>query len=369
MQKKYGIILLSVLIVLAVSSCNRGKIVKIGLVGPYSGPVASYAASALEGAKLEFEYKAELLSLNAELITQDDMCDANQSTLVASKLVAEEVVAVIGPMCSDAVVSAMPAYLDAGIAVISQSATAPALTDGRYPGFFRTIVSDDVQGTMLAEFIITTLKSRRVALIHDKSEYGKGLVDVVLRYMEENSDVDIVVYEGITPEALDYSAVISKIISNDGAETVLFGGYHSEASKLFSQLLSRDYEGYLIGGEGIKSIEFIDLVGRENAEGVFASAPKDVFNNDEYARVQANFVSSTGNEPGSFFYETQAAVAVVMDAIAAGNTTGSDIVSYLSSGNTFNTAIGEISFTENGDVVGAGYSMYRVKNGAFELIE
>lgn len=347
------------------SCADKVSTIKIGLVGPYSGPVAPYAESALRVVQLELDTMELPSNLEITLISEDDMCDATQSSTVASRFVAQEVVAVIGPMCSDAVISAMPTYSNEGIVVISPSATAPMLTDGTHKGFFRTIVSDDIQGRTLANFVVSQLAVTNIALIHDKSEYGKGLVDVAKNSLETTSNVQIDIYDGITPEALDYSAVVSKIIAKN-PNAVLFGGYHSEAAKLVTQLRTRGYEGDIVGGEGIKGVEFINLVG-DDAEGIYASAPQDFFDNDEYRRIKKLYQDEFSSDPGIFFYESQAALAVLVEALKTGNNTGQEIIDYLSSGKKFVTSIGEISFNPNGEVVGSGYSMYQVKNGKFTL--
>ena len=75
-----------------------------------------------------------------ELIIEDDVCKPEVATNTAAKLVGEEVVAVIGHICSGATKAALGIYKDENIITISPSATNPPLTkSGDYPNFFRTI--------------------------------------------------------------------------------------------------------------------------------------------------------------------------------------------------------------------------------------
>ncbi|ETR66030.1 MAG: hypothetical protein OMM_13347, partial [Candidatus Magnetoglobus multicellularis str. Araruama] len=125
-------------------------------------------------------------------------------------------------------------YKDMKIVTMSPSATNPDLTQsGDYPNFYRTIASDDAQARLEVDFALNTLKVKKIAVIHDKGDYGKGLAEYARRFIQDSGKANVVLYEGITPGAVDYSAVIRKI-KRSKAQAVIFGGYHPEASKLIS---------------------------------------------------------------------------------------------------------------------------------------
>jgi ABC-type branched-subunit amino acid transport system substrate-binding protein len=52
---------------------------------------------------------------------------------------------------------------------------------------------------------------RKLAILHDKGDYGKGLAEFAKGFVEADPDLEMVLYEGITPGAVDYSAVVQKI--------------------------------------------------------------------------------------------------------------------------------------------------------------
>ena len=213
--------------------------IKIGVAGPHSGDLASYGLPTVKAAELVVEHRNAMCGINGrqiELIVEDDVCKPEVATNTATKLVGEGVHAVIGHICSGATKTALGIYKDSKIVAISPSATNPALTQsGDYPNFFRTIASDDAQARLEVDFALDVLKLKKIAVLHDKGDYGKGLAEFAKGFIEKDQRAELALYEGITPGAVDYSAVVQKV-KRSGAEAVIFGGYHPEASKLVTQM-------------------------------------------------------------------------------------------------------------------------------------
>jgi ABC-type branched-subunit amino acid transport system substrate-binding protein len=113
-----------------------------------------------------------------ELLIEDTVCKPEIATNTATKLVSDGAQMVLGGICSGATKAALPIYLDAGILVMSPSATNPPLTQsGDYPNFFRTIAPDDAQAQLDVDFAINNLGLSKIAVIHDKQDYGKGFAE------------------------------------------------------------------------------------------------------------------------------------------------------------------------------------------------
>lgn len=341
--------------------------IKIAVVGPHSGDLASYGIPTIKAAELVAEeYNANGGILDGrliELVVEDDVCKPEVAANTAAKVVGDDVVAVIGHICSGATKSALGIYNEAGIPAISPSATNPALTQsGDYPNFFRTIASDDAQAATDAQFIANTLRLKTVAVLHDKQDYGKGFADFSVTSLEELG-VEVILYEGITAGAVDYSAVLNKI-ANSGAEGIVYGGYHPEASKLVQQMSQIGLDIPFISDDGVKDDTFISVAG-EFAEGVYASGPMDTSDNPMSQAAVSAHQSAHGEDPGAFFINAYAAAVVLFEAIeAAGSTDGTAIMQALRS-NYVDTPLGSISFDEKGDAIGVGFAVYQVQNGTY----
>jgi ABC-type branched-chain amino acid transport systems, periplasmic component len=155
------------------------KTLVLGVAGAHSGDLASYGMPTLNAAKLvakELNAKGGVNGMQVEVMPMDDQCKPELATNAATKLVSEKVSIVLGHICSGATKAALPIYKDAKVVVMTPSATSTELTQsGNYPNFFRTISYDLIQGKAAAEFAVSELKVKKVAVIHDKGDYGKGL--------------------------------------------------------------------------------------------------------------------------------------------------------------------------------------------------
>ncbi len=365
----FGIVALAVgLVLIGCQPEEEAGPIKIGVAGAHSGDLASYGLPTVNAAELVAEaWNAEggVLGRQIELVVEDDQCAPEVATNTAAKLVGDEVVAVIGHICSGATRSALGVYTSENIVTISPSATNPELTkSGEFPVFFRTIAPDDAQGQLQAQFAAEELGVTSVAILHDGGDYGKGLADFAQAALEANyPDVEIVLYEGVTVGAVDYSAIVNRVGSS-GAEAVIFGGYHPEASKLVGQMRTQGIDTPFISGDGVKDESFIDVAG-EAAEGVYATGPQDTAGNPIAEAAREAHVEKYGEEPGPFFMNAYAAAQAIVNAIeAAGSTEGDAIMEALRS-EYVDTPVGSISFDDAGDAIGVGFAVYQVQDGVY----
>ena len=247
---------------------------------------------------------------------------------------------------------------------MSPSATNPELTQsGLYPTFFRTIASDDAQAKLGVDFAIGTLGAKKIAVLHDKGDYGKGYAEFAQKFIQEGGQAEVVLFEGVTPGAVDYSSVVQKI-RQSGADTVMFGGYHPEASKIVSQLKKKRVDVKFISDDGVKDDTFIKVAGAD-AEGVYASGPQDVSGLEMNKAAKAAHVAEFGAEPGAFFDAAYAAMQALVNAIDKADSTDSDKIMNVLRTEKVDTTVGTIKFDARGDAEGVGFSMYQVQNGAY----
>jgi len=342
--------------------------IKVGVAGPHSGDLASYGIPSVRAAELVVKAvnaKGGILGKQVELLVEDDVCKPEVAANTATKLVSDGAVVVVGHVCSGATKAALGIYKDAGIIVMSPSATNPGLTQsGDYPNFYRTIASDDVQANLGAEFTVNTLGAKKIAVLHDKGDYGKGYAEFAKKNLEAMANgVQMVLFEGITPGAVDYSAIVDKI-KRSGAEAVIYGGYHPEASKIVTQMRKKKMDTYFVSDDGVKDVTFIKVAG-QFAEGVYASGPMDVSDLALYQTVLKAHQDVYSEDPGAFFKEGYAATMALLNAIEeAGSTEYDDIEKVLKS-KYVDTPVGSISFDAKGDAIGVGFSMYKVVNGEY----
>jgi branched-chain amino acid transport system substrate-binding protein len=345
--------------------------IRLGIAGAHSGDLASYGIPSMRAAELVVEdinKKGGVLGRGVEMLIEDDACKPEVATNIATKLVTEKVDAVIGHICSGATKAALGIYRNARIPVISPSATNPDLTQsGDYPNFFRTIASDDSQARLEVDFALNHLQLVKIAIIHDKGDYGKGLAEFAKKFIEDSGKAQVVLYEGVTPGAVDYSAVVQKI-KRMGADGVIFGGYHPEASKIVTQMRKKTMDIPFLSDDGVKDETFIKVAG-EFAEGVYATGPKDVSHNAMAIKAIEEHKARYGEDPGAFFLNAYSATLAICNAIEKAGSTQYDALIKALRSEYVETPLGSISFDERGDAIGVGFSMFQVVDGKYVEIK
>lgn len=341
--------------------------IKLGVAGAHSGDLASYGIPTVRATQFvvdEYNKNGGIDGKKIELLVQDDECKPEKAVNAATKLMSDGVDAVIGHICSGATKAALSIYTSAMVPVVSPSATNPALTQsGNYPSFFRTIAPDDAQARLEVDFAVDELGLKNIAVIHDKGDYGKGLAEFAKQFIEDTENVNVALFEGVTPGALDYSAVVQKI-KNSNADGVIFGGYHPEASKIVTQMQKKEMDIPFISDDGVKDDTFIKVAGKY-AEGVYATGPKDVSDNPVAKKAEQMHVDEYGEQSGAFYLNGYSAAKAVLNGIdEAGSTDPEDVMKAMRE-NYATTPLGEIKFDEKGDAIGVGFSVYQVQDGEY----
>jgi len=348
-----------------------GDTIKFGVAGPHSGDLASYGLPTVNAAKLVIDKVNANGGINGkmvEMLVEDDVCKPEISTNTATKLVSEGVEVVLGHICSGATIAAMPIYKDSNILVMSPSATSDDLTlSGDYPNFFRTIAPNAAQSPAMIDFAINKLGLTKIAIIHDKGDYGKPLAEGAKAYVEKTGKGEVVLFEGITPGAMDYSAIVQKI-KQSGADVVVFGGYHPEASKIVTIMKKKRLKTKFVSDDGVKDDTFIKVAG-DAAEGVYAAGPQDNSKNAMAAAAKEEHKAAFGSDPGAFFEGAYAATVAMLNAIEKAGSTDLDKLKEVLQTEKVATPVGEINFDQNGDAIGVGFSMYVVDNGNYVVVE
>ena len=367
LMKRFSGLVIAACLTLLTSTAFGADTVKIGVAGAHTGDLASYGLPTVNAAKLvakDVNAKGGIDGKQIELLIQDEECKPEKATNAATKLISDGAVVVLGHICSGATKAALPIYTEAKIVTISPSATNPELTQsGQYPTFFRTIASDDAQAKLGVDFAIGKLAAKKIAVLHDKGDYGKGYAEYAQKFIQDGGQAEVVLFEGVTPGAVDYSAVVQKV-RQTGADTVMFGGYHPEASKIVSQLKKKRVKVNFISDDGVKDDTFIKVAGAD-AEDVYASGPQDVSGLEMNKAAKAAHVAEFGTEAGAFFDAAYAAMQALVNAIDKADSTDSDKIMNALRTENVDTTVGTIKFDARGDAEGVGFSMYQVQGGQY----
>jgi branched-chain amino acid transport system substrate-binding protein len=369
MVRKVSRTLLSFLLVLFAAGCTsqRTDVIRIGAAGPMTGDQSKMGIdlrNAVELAITEWNGQGGLLGKHIELVAGDDQADPKQAVSIANKFVNERVAAVVGHWNSNCSINASPYYHQANIVMISPASTNPRLTQQGFKDVFRVCGTDDQQGSVAAEFVLRTLKPKRVAVIHDKSTYGQGLADYFKKAVEGKAQV--VFYDGIVQRDPDYKAVLTSI-KEKNPDVYFFGGVYPEAGRLVRQAKEVGLTAPMITGDGVYDPTFVNIAGKA-AEGTYVTFGRDPAGISSAKQFITKYKARYG-EPGPYSIYAYDATNIILSAIkATGSLDGVKLADYISR-NSFHGAFGEISFDKNGDVTKAPYVVWQVRNGAFVEVQ
>ena len=341
--------------------------VVVASAGPMSGQYASFGAQLKAGAEMwlkDTNAKGGILGEKVKLVIGDDACDPKQAVAVANKFAGQGVTYVAGHFCSGSSIPASKVYTEEGIIQVSPASTNPAFTDKGGPNVFRVCGRDDQQGEVAGAFLAKEYSGKKVAIIHDKTAYGKGLADATKKNMNKGG-LKETMYEAITAGEKDYSALVSKLKSN-GIEAVYLGGYHTEGGLIVIQMRDQGMKTKLISGDALVTAEYWQITG-DAGEGTLMTFSPDPRNNPEAAPLVKKF-KAAGIEPEGYVLYSYAALQVFEQAATqAGSLDRKKVLKAMKKGK-FNTVLGTLSFDKKGDVSLPGYVFYEWSKGNYKQL-
>ena len=337
--------------------------IKVGVLAPLTGPNAAFGAQLKNGAEQAAEDLNAKGGLNGQkivLVFGDDASQPAQGVSVANQFVGEGVKFVVGAFNSAVTMPSSEVFAENGILQITPGSTNPTITERKLWNIFRTCGRDDQQGGVAAKYIVEKLKGKKVAIVHDKTTYGKGLADETKKAANAKG-VTEVLYEGVNTGEKDFAALVGKI-KQSGAEVVYWGGLHTEGGLIVRQMRAQGVNAVLMSGDGITTDEFA-AVGGPGVEGTLMTFPPDPQKRPEAAEVVKKFVAKNF-KPESYTLYSYAGVEIIAEAAKLAGSLDPKKVAETIKGKTFKTVIGELGFDKKGDITRPDYVMYTWKKGA-----
>ena len=330
-----GKALLAGCIALIMSGTAMAEDIKVAVVGAMSGPVAQYGDQEFTGAEqaiADINAKGGIKGNKLQMVKYDDACDPKQAVAVANKVINDGIKYVIGHLCSSSTQPASDIYEDEGVLMITPAATAPELTARGYHLILRTTGLDSDQGPTAAKYILEKVKPQRIAIVHDKQQYGEGLARAVQ----------------------DFSTLVARL-KKENIDFVYYGGYHPEMGQILRQSRAAGLKTQFMGPEGVANVSLSNIAGA-SAEGMLVTKPKN------YDQVPANkpivdAIKAKKQDPsGAFVWTTYAA----LQSLQAGLNQSEDpaeIAKYLK-GATVDTVMGPLTWNEKGDLKGFEFGVF-----------
>jgi len=340
--------------------------VRLGLVVPTSGDTGPVAQSMRRAADMAVGEWSPRLGRRIELTVKEDAFDPRQAVVTAERFVQEGVWGVVGHFYSSSSIPASAVYHEAGVPQVTPTATHPRVTAQGFDNVFRVSGRDDQQALVAADFVVLRVKARRVAVVHDRTEYGRGLVETFRRELARRAARPVVAEASLAQGDRDFAAQVARL-REARPDVVYFGGIFREAGYLIRQCRQAGVQAVFISGDAVLDPEFVALAGEEAAAGAYLTFAPDPRLVDSAQPLIQQYESRYGIL-GPYVLHTYDAVGVLLRAIQAakpGDSSRHELGKVVRAirARPYQGALGTLRWDKNGDLTPAPYAVYVTKRG------
>jgi len=342
--------------------------ITVAVAGPMSGRFKELGQQMRTGAELvvaEINRAGGVNGRALALETADDRCDQVQAAVVAKELVAKKVAMVAGHLCSRASLPAAAIYAKAGIIMISPGSTHPQLTDtARRNGWrnvFRVCGRDDDQGVVVAQLLATQFRGKKIAILHDQSQYGRGLARQVRRSVRKLG-LREALFQSYKPDQSSFAPIVERMKAAK-IEAVFLGGYYPEGASIIREAHERAFTPQFVAGDAFVTDDFWKTTGKAG-EGTLVTFLADPRVRPE-AKAAIQAARNNNKTLGFYGIYTYAAIEVWAAAARSAKSSRAANVSQSLRAGRHKTAIGTLQFDGKGDVRDARYVWYVWRDGKY----
>lgn len=339
------------------AACNRGTTTgssegkncgyAIAFFGALTGSAANLGINIEQGAELAGDQYNDKNGAGCITIKKyDSQGSPDVAPGLARKLVTDQkILGIVGPAYSGESEAADPIFNDAGIPLITPSATRTSLSTHGWKVFHRAVANDDAQGPAAAAYMKNVLKAPKVFVADDQSAYGAGLADIVKQMLGGTvAGSDKTAADG---KQTDFSATVQKIVSS-GATAFFYGGYYQNAGLLRKQLSGANWKGVMVAGDGVNDPGFAKAAGNNAAAGTVVTCPCAPASKAGGSFVP-DYTAKWNVAPGTYSDVAFDATNIFLQGIDAGNTTPEKMLDYLN-GVNYSGVANTYKFTTTGEL-------------------
>jgi branched-chain amino acid transport system substrate-binding protein len=348
-------------------TATKSCVATIGMEGPLTGPVAVLGQEQLHFAQLALLKDNLANHTKITLVQGDTQLNPAQATTVTQQFTSNpKILAVVGPAGSQEVEAVGPLFARAGMAFISGSATAAALTTGKYPTFFRTVSKDSVQGPQDANYIVNNLHPKALMIVDDQEAYSTGLVSAMVPiFKAAGIKVD---HESVSQKTTDFSSLVAKVTPTTTV-VVLPWQIAANAQQFGRNLAQQHKKAVIFGTDGLFS------PGTFTINGAYVSSFGPDITAIPADKAIAALAKTKYGSFGTFGPPVFAATHVIDNAIAAVCKSGqtpsrANVLAQIKKTDEPATILGQpIKFDSHGDVVNGKFFLFKIDStGKYNLI-
>ena len=332
--------------------------ISVGVASSMTGGEAAFGRQFQNGAEqavADINAAGGLLGKKLVLEVGDDACDPKQARSVAEKFASEKLPFVAGHYCSSSSIPASEAYAEGNVLQITPGSTNPLFTERKLWNVLRVCGRDDQQGLVAADYIAKNFAGKNVAILNDKTTYGKGLADETKKALNKAGFTEKM-FESYNKGDKDFNSIVSRM-KRDNIDLVYVGGYHQEAGLILRQMRDQGLKTVLMAGDAMNDKEFASITDPVAEGSLFTFGPDP--RNKPTAKAIVEKFKAKNIDPEGYTLYTYAAFQVWSQAAAkAGSTDPKKVMATIKAGE-WDTVLGKMAFDAKGDIKAIDYVVYK----------
>src|SRR5690242_9750929 len=343
---------------LAMSTAALAQDVTVAVAGPMSGGESAFGRQMKNGADMAVADLNAAGGVNGKklaLSVEDDACDPKQARSIAEKIAGAKIPFVAGHYCSSSSIPASEAYADSNVLQITPASTNPLFTERKLWNVARVCGRDDQQGAVAADFIAKNYKGKNIAILNDKTTYGKGLADETKKALNK-AGVTEKLYESYNKGDKDFNAIVSRL-KKENIDLVYVGGYHQESGLILRQMRDQGLKTVLMAGDALADKEYASITGPAGEGTLFTFGPDP--RKKATAKAIVEKFKAKGIDPEGYTLYTYAAFQVWSQAAKKAGTMDPKKVMDTIKAGSWDTVIGKMEYDSKGDIKQIDYVVYK----------
>ena len=364
-KRVFSIVVMGLILVPFLFGAVSAKTLKIGSMGPLTGPYAADGNDIKNGVLTAIKVIEDEGGIpgydKIQLFPQDTACDPKQAVASANKLINLEVVGVIGAYCSSSTIPASATLDEEDIIMITPASTHQDVTDRGLPYMFRMCGRDDAQAPAAVKFMKEALKAKTIFIVDDKTTYSQGLADGVAKSCADMG-IDVVGRDHVNQGDKDFSAILTMAKSKGADIFYMSLQNHSSGSLMAIQAKRMGLKSQIVSQDAMYHPNFMK-VAKDAAEGIYVTYGFTDRTTDAYKKYEKIFTAKYGEIGAYGTYAYDGATALLKAIKAAGSADPKKVKAELLKLD-YAGASKHVKFEKNGDS-GSSYIAFKIVNGEY----
>ena len=300
MKKMFALMLALVLALSMTGAAFAEGTIKLGSIGPLTGPYAQYGNGVANAIQLAIDEINELGDLQFSLLSEDDEGDGEKAVSAYYKEMDDGLQILVGTVTSGACAAVADVANQERVFMLTPSASSPTVTDGR-DNVYQVCFTDPNQGSGAADYMFSQKLGTKIAVIYNNAQdYSDGIYRS-FKLRAEELGLDVVSVSTFSDDAnADFSVQLSNA-KNAGADLVFLPIYYTPISAILQQAKAMDYAPAFFGVDGMDGLLDIEGFDTTLAEGAYMLTPFDANAQDEQTvNFVTKYVAKYGETPNQF---------------------------------------------------------------------